>query len=266
MNVLNDTKILIPPNALKNLIYVDMEMQRSGETLWAVNQTKNDEQLRQVVEYYPALLEKLVREATEAKPYISVVLPIKNPAKVDAYLKNIFKQQNFPDFELIFIPLGSQLELQTLSTNCHVVDYSGDSLEDALKLGLQKSTGEYVLFTDENSTFLARDSFGNAAQLASDSKADVIHFSRHEKNARFILDDTFKFEGDSPTVFDSPRQSRAVFWLKNKFSRRLDTKIFKREFLTKYNINFDDGTEEFMFHALIQAEKYLIVPQAFCKE
>lgn len=274
MTVLNDTKIVIPSTGKRYLIYVDVDTQRSGETLWAVNKDKNDEQLHQILEYYPALLEKLVREAKEFKPYVSVILPIKNTSKADAYLKNILLQR-FPEFEIIFIPVGSRLELQQLPTNFHVADYLGNSLEDALKLGLQKSTGEYVLFTDEASTFfrlteknymLFRDALGNIAQFANDSKADVIHFSEHEENGKIVYDDAFKFEGDSPTVFDSPRQSRAVFWLKNKFSRRLETKIFKREFLAKYNINFDGGTEEFMFHALIQAEKYLIVPQAFCRE
>ena len=264
MAVLNDTKIFLPHNALGNLIYVDMDMQNSGETLWKVNQTKNDEQLRQIAEHYPALLEKLVREAAEFKPYISVVMPIKNPANVDTYLKNIYRQ-SFPEFELILVNLGSYLESQTLPTNFHVVNYPGGSLENALKLGLQKATGEYVLFIKENTTFF-KDSLEKVAQLADSSKADVLHFSGHEEKGYFISDDSFKLGRKSPTLSDSPRQSRASLWLEKKLSRRLDTKIFNREFLTKHDINFDGGTSEFMFHALIQAKKYLIVPQAFCKE
>lgn len=264
MTALNDTKIAIPPDAQPNLIYVDLDTQLIGETLWHINKTQNDIYLSQVMEHYPALLEKLFREAAEFKPYISVVMPMKNISDADACLKNIFVQ-SFPDFELIFINLGSRLEFQSLPTNFHVVNYLGGSLEDALKLGWQKAAGDYVLFKDEDSR-LFNDTLEKVAQFANDSRADVIHFSGHEKDARFIADDAIPFETIAPIFFDESRQSRAVLWLKNKLSRRLDTKIFKREFLTKHDINFDGGTSEFMFHALIQAEKYLLVPQAFCKE
>ena len=264
MTVLKNTKVAVPPDAQPNLIYVDLDTQLLGETLWHANKTQSDIYLRQVTEHYPALLEKLIREAAEFKPYISVILPMKNIADAETRLKNIFVQ-SFPDFELIFINLGSRLEFQSLPTNFHVVNYPGGSVLDALNLGLQKVASKYVLFTDENS-ILFNDALEKIAQLANDSKADVIHFSGHEKDARFIADDAIPFETIAPVFFDEPRQNRALLWFKDKLSRRLDTKIFKREFLTKHDINFDGGTSEFMFHALIQAEKYLLVPQAFCKE
>ncbi len=264
MAILNDTKVALPPAAQPDLIYVDLDTQLIGETLWHGNKIYNDIYLRQVTEHYPALLEKLIREAAEFKPYISVVLPMKNISDADTRLKNIFVQ-SFPDFELIFINLGSRLEFQRLPTNFRVVNYPGGSLEDALTLGLQRAAGDYVLFADENST-LFNDAIENLAQLSNDSKADVIHFSGHEKDARFIADDAISFETLAPVFFDEPRQSRAVFWLKGKLSRRLDTKIFRRKFLIEHDINFAGGTSEFLFHALIQAEKYLLVPQAFCKE
>ena len=263
MTVLNDTKIVITNSTQKTLIYLDADLERDGETLWRENKTRNDIYLNQIMEKYPVLLEKLIREAAETKPYISVILPIKNTSDVEAYLENI-SEQNFPDFELIFINLGSHLELQQLPTNFYVVDYPSGSFLDALKLGLQKAAGEYLLFTDENSR-LFNDTLEKVAQLANDSKADVIHFAGHMEGDKLISDDAIKFGNDSPTLLDAPRQSRAVFWLRNDLNQRLDTKIFKREFLTKHDINFDGGTSEFMFHALIQSEKYLIVPKAFCK-
>ena len=262
MAVLNNTKIVTPINAQRDLIYVDAKRERGNDTLWRQNRTQNNVYLRKIMEHYPALLEKLICEAAEFKPYISVVMPIKNTSNVDDCFKNNF-DQCFPEFELIFVNIDSRLELQTLPMNFHLVNYPGGSFRDALKLGLQKAAGKYVLFAEENSAFL-EDAIEKIAQLACDSEADVIHFSGHMENEKFISDDKFKFEKDTPTLFDSPRQSRAVFWLKNNLSRRLDTKIFKREFLTKHDINFDGGISEFMFHALIQAEKYLLVPQAFC--
>ena len=100
--------------------------------------------------------------------------------------------------------------------------------------------------------------------IANSSAAEIIHFSAHAEDGKIILDDALKFDTETPIFFEEPGQRRALFWFKNKLSRRLDTKIFKREFLTKHGINFNNGTEEFLFATLTQAEKYLIVPQAFC--
>ena len=263
MAVLNGTKIIVPPNAIKELIFVDIDTQNNGETLWSKNKTQNDIQLRQVIETYPALREKLIREVAEFKPYLSVIMLLENLDRLDACLKNI-SAQRFPDFELIIMNRGLHVEDLTLPTNFQVIDYPGGSELDALNLGLQKATGEYVLFKDTDS-FLTAGALDNIAQLAIDSKADVIHFAGHLKDDKFIFDDALIFESNAPIFFDEPRQNRALLWFQDKLSGRLDTKIFRREFLTRYEINFDDDLAEFMFRALTSAGKYLLVPQAFCK-
>ena len=266
MTVLNGAKIRIPAAAHSHLIYVDIDTQRSGETLYSVNKTQNDVQLRQVIEYYPALLETLIREDADSKPYISVVLPVKNLDNLSACIENIF-WQHFPDFELILINLGARINFPPLPTNFHVINYPGGSLVDALNLALRKAEGEYILFTDENS-LLPREGLDIVAKMADTSTADVIHFAGHVQifgnNLNVVFDDAPELRRDKPTFLEVARQNRAEMFLQNKLSRRLGTKIFKREFLTKHGINFDGGTEEFMFATLTQAEKYLLVPQAFC--
>ena len=264
MTVLNGTKIKIPAAAQRNLIYTDVERELYGETLWRENRIKNDSQLSQIIEYYPALLNLLIREAAEFKSYISVVMLIKNETVVLECLENIFAQ-NFPDFELIFINLASHKEFNLIPTNFHVINYPSGSLLDALNLGLRKVAGKYILFIDED-TILQKDALEIIAQLANDSRADVIHFAGHKrlKDEKFILDDAFDFEDDTPILFNESRQTRALLWLQNKLSGRLDTKIFKREFLIKYEIAFGEDLAEFLFQTLMTAEKYLLVPQAFC--
>ena len=120
------------------------------------------------------------------------------------------------------------------------------------------------MFKDADSIF-QNDALEVIAQAAVNSNADVIHFAGHLKDGKFILDDALKFESNAPIFFDEPKQSRALLWFQDKLSGRLDTKIFKREFLTRHKINFDKGLAEFLFGALTSAEKYLLVPQAFCK-
>ena len=262
MEVLNGTKIKIPTAAQNDLIYVDIDMQQNGETLWSVNQTQNDVQLRQVMEKYPALLEKLIREDLETKPYLSVVMLIKNIDNLNNCLDNFFIQK-FPDFELIIINTDSRIEASRLPTNFKIINYPGGTDLDALSLGLQKAMGDYILFKDADS-ILTRDALDIVAQMADNSVADVIHFAGHITAEKFILDDALQFDSNTPIFLDELKQIRAALWLQDKLSGRLDTKIFKREFLTKHKINFDDDLAEFMFKALVYAEKYLLVPQAFC--
>lgn len=265
MAVLNGTKIRIPAAAQSNLIFVDLDTQQSGETLWSINRTQNDVQLQKVIKCYPALLDKLIREAVDSKPYLTVIAPVKNPANLQACVENIF-QQKFPDCELIVINLGARINLPPLPMNFRVINYPNGSMTDALNLGLRKAAGDYVLFKGENS-ILPNDALNIAAQIVYASKADVIHFAGRVRivgnNGSLILDDAPELHCDKLTLLDVPIQSRAALWLQDKLSKRLDTKIFRRDFLTTHKLTFGGDTTEFMFKALTQAEKYLLVPQAF---
>lgn len=251
MAVLNGTKINVPVAAQRTLIYVDIDAQLGEETLASKNvgAGRNDLQIRHVIERYPAILDKLIRETTEFKPYLSVVAPIKNPAAIQACLKNIF-EQNFPDFELIVVNCGSRINLSPLPTNFRMINYPGGSLGDALNLGLRKASGDYVLFRDEISP-LPRNAFEFVVQAAELSSADVIHFAGRDRL-------------DKAAFLGASSRQRAVLWLQNRLSKRLDTKIFRRDFLTEHGLTFGDDPSEFMFQALIQAEGYLLVPQDLC--
>ena len=126
--------------------------------------------------------------------------------------------------------------------------------------------GDYVLFMDEK-TFLPKEALDIVAKVADDSKADVIHFAGHlqiiENSGNIVIDDAPELRRDRPIFFDSARQMRSALWLQNKLSWRLETKIFRRDFLTKHGLTFSNNITEFLFQALIDAEKYLLVPQAF---
>ena len=168
MTVLNNIKIKIPANPMSyhSFINVEITSKEAVKTLGQQNwhEGKYDGQFLKIIEHYPALLEKLIREDVESKPYLSVVMPVKNLAAMPACFENIF-WQTFPDFELILINCGARVEVPPLPTNFHVVNYPGGSFVDALNLGLQKAAGDYVLFKDENS-ILPREALDLAAQTA----------------------------------------------------------------------------------------------------
>ena len=257
MAVLNGTKIKVPLDAHNKIIYVDIDTQQRGETLWAHNKNHRDEQICRVMENYPALVDALIREDAESTPYISIVFSPEPQSEVVPCLEKIFRQ-NFPDFELIFVNRDRQMKFTSAPTNFRMINYPGGSLCDALNLGLRRAAGEYILFLDEILP-LPRDVLEIITQLADISRADVIHFASPFQAADEIFSDS-----DAPLLFDVPKQQRAVAWLQNKLSKRLDTKIFRRDFLTKHGLIFGDDPSEFMFRALIQAEDYLLVPQNLC--
>ena len=261
MAVLNGTKIKIPSKGQRYLIYDDIDMQRGEETLWSKNKNGNDVQLKQVIERYPALLDKLIREDADSKPALSVIVLLKNADKLNECLNNFFAQR-FADFELIVINVGARVQLPTLPTNFHVINYPGGNINDAFNLGLRKAAGDYVLFKDADSILT-----GNALEIVAQSlnSADVIHFAGHfQSDGKIIQDDKVSFNNEQKIFLDELKQTRALLWSQNKLSERLDTKIFRRELLIGNEINFDKGITEFLFRALIRSEKYLIVPQAFC--
>lgn len=264
MAVLNGTKIKIPSNPLRHLIYVDTDMQTGSENLYSQNKTQNDEHLQKVFEKYPELINVLIRENVEDKPYISIILLLKDVDKFNENFINTFKQ-NFPEFEVIVVNVSTQFKSPTLPMNFRFINYPGGSDMDALNIGLRKAEGEYILFQDENSK-LPRYGLSIVAQRTKDSQADVIHFAGHKQfsDEKFILDDAPELSDDKPALLDKMREKRAVLWFKDKLSGYLDTKIFRREFLTENGIKFEDDISDFMFQALIKADKYLIVPQAFC--
>ena len=143
------------------------------------------------------------------------------------------------------------------------MNYPGGSFAEALNLGLKKSAGEYILFKDETS-ILMRDSLEIAAKFIEVSKAEVIHFAgRIRLDGKFILDDSPELKRDVPILFDAPKQFRAAMWLQNKLSRRLDTKLFSKKFLTRQELKCGDDLSEFLFQALISAKNYLLVPKTF---
>ena len=264
MAVLNGTKIKIPANSISfgSFVYVDIDAQENGENLRQKNyvEDQNDVQLQKIIERYPALAEKLIREDAESKPFISVVLPIRNSADIPVQLENIF-WQSFPDFELIVVNAGARIELPNMPTNFRVIDYPGGSLADALNLGLRKAAGDYVLFKDESS-LLTRTALEIVAQAAQ-TNADVIHLAGHVRLAdnEIILDDAPELKTETPQFLDVSQQVRAALWFRDKIGKRLDTKIFRREFLLERKIKFDGELTDFMFRALVAAEKYLLVPQ-----
>ena len=247
-----------------SLINIDIDEHLDGETLWSKNKTQNDITLQRIMDKYPEILRALIREDANYRPYLSVIVFMKGNDNLNNFYKNI-STQRFSEFELIIINSGSPIENSKVLKQFPFINYPGASVDEAFSLGLQKAKGEYILFKDMKSTFKP-EALEIIAQIANGSQAEAIHFTGHDDPSNnFISDDVFNCGANSPILFNDLKQRLAMLWLENKLSKRLDTKIFRREFLIKHEINFDKGSSEFMFQALLAAERYLFVPQSFSK-
>lgn len=267
MAVLNGTKIKIPANAISNLIYIDADEQIGGETLSSTNFIGgNDLQLQNVISKYPAIVGKLLQEAAMFKPYISIIAVIKNSAELSSIFENV-RSNHFADFEVIAVNIGSRLDTQNLPHNFKLINFSYGTISAARNVGFNKSNGDFVIFTDAKN-FFVNGALPNIANFVNKFNADVIHFSAHFKVAEnkiyYVADDEFGGGNNKFAFAPLNKQVRAINWFQGKLSRRLDTKIFKREFLTKHNFKFDENDySEFIFSCLMAAEKYLLTSQAF---
>ena len=212
------------------------------------------------------MLENLIREAAECTPQISIILPITDPAVLQPCLENTFSL-NYPEYEFIVINCGARIQSPNLPDNFRIINYPEAAVANALNLGLKKSAGEYILFKDETS-FLLPESLDIAAELIENSNADVIHFAAHVEldgdGEKVVVDDAEELNVSEPGLLDLPRQLRADFFLQKKFSPWLDTKLIRKEFLTRHEIKFGDDISEFLFQILVEAKNYLLVPQVFC--
>ena len=208
----------------------------------------------------------LIRDAVNFAPKISIIMPVTDPAALQSCMENIFSL-NFPEYEFIVVNCGERIQSPNLPNNFRIINYPGATVANALNLGLKKSAGEYILFKDETS-FLLPESLDIAAELIEVSEADVIHFAAHVElvgdGENLVNDDAPELNVKEPGLLDLPRQLRADLFLQKKFSPWLDTKLFRKEFLMRLKLKFTDEISEFLFQALIQADKYLLVPQVFC--
>ncbi len=205
------------------------------------------------------------------KPAISVIMPVYNAEK---YLKEAIASvlnQTFQDFELIIVDDAStDSSLEICRQVClgrenvkliHREKNGGQAL--ARNDGMIRSTGKYISFID------ADDAYTPAAL--------EIMYKEAEKSQAEVLSSIGYMKDNTPAVFISNLQrpaklpadieSRIDFFCQGNIPFEVHIKMFRRDFLVKYNLLFDDialmEDTLFVFYALCLARKFLFIPQIF---
>lgn len=192
---------------------------------------------------------------------ISIVVPIYN---VEQYLERCVDSlinQTYTDIEIILVNDGStdsSLEIckryQQLDDRIIVIDKTNGGLSDARNFGLEKATGDYVLFVDSDDfvseetceKFVAK-TMGNPDIISGDAK--VIYEDRTNFMRRLMSEEE---ECDGETFLERELANGTMYmaaWLN----------LYKRSFLQENKLSFEKGLlhedEEFTPRAFLKAKK-----------
>jgi glycosyltransferase involved in cell wall biosynthesis len=182
MTVLNKKKIKIVENGYNYITYINpkRELGLSEEkTLFHENQKgRNDEQLENIVNYYPELVDILKTELII--PKISVIVPVYNAGK---YLKKCLDSlinQTLKDIEIICVNDGStDKSLETLRSyekkdkRITVINHPKNLGNQVAKnTGLKNAKGDYIGFSD-NDDWVDLNFFETLYKEAKSQNADL---------------------------------------------------------------------------------------------
>ncbi|QUH23766.1 glycosyltransferase [Methanobacterium alkalithermotolerans] len=240
MAVLNNRKIKVIKDGFKHLTYINPERElnlNDDGTLFEGNKDgRNDEQLSALLEFYPEIKDKLLREIT---PKVSVIIPVYNREK---YLKQCLDSvinQTLKNIEIICIDDGStDKSLEILNEyrkkdgRIIIINQKNQGSGLARNSGLKIAKGEYIGFVDSDD-WIDLNFYETLFTEAKKQDADlartlyVYEFQKHSKEEDYLnkIIHKRKSEGELLNV----NEHSVVIW----------NAIYKKEFLQKNNIYFD---------------------------
>lgn len=202
-------------------------------------------------------------------PEISIVMPVYN---CEDYLEETLScvfNQTFGDFELICVDDGSTdsslnilKEFADNDSRLKIISQENKGSGAARNRGLIESSGEYLFFIDSDD-YIVPDFLDVCIKNISKTDCDFlmfqiasirdglmdgdVMFTPYHMNEKFI----FNYEINKTSVINS----YFAPW----------SKFYKKEFLEKYNILFDEDLpyEDVLFHvkSMIKASKILFIPE-----
>lgn len=200
------------------------------------------------------------------KPLLSIVVPIYNK---DKYLQDcincILFQKNIENLELILINDGSSdnsLELckKNKRENFIIIDKKNEGPSIARNIGISLSKGEYVLFLDADD-YISDDGIDKIIEwIKNENKVDVCFLEA------YVFKNNGKIQKLGDNIKKQAINSNKTNVLKHlasrkKFTGSACTKLFRRDFLIKNNIEFpSDGRSAedlgFVRNCIMFSEKF----------
>lgn len=206
---------------------------------------------------------------------ISVIIPVYNAENdlinaIDSLLNQTF---GFENIELILVDDASTDNSKTIIKN-YQRDYENISLIELKEnsglpgkprsLGIDYASADYIIFLDSDDIYV-KEAFEILYDAIQESDSDFL-ISSHYTNLDGDMVKTNIIDTDDEIVSFYPLENQETF---NKLSYHDAPwgKIFKKEFLIKYNIRFPEDSlcedTYFYFKALINSSKVTILPKNY---
>ncbi|MDR0911886.1 MAG: glycosyltransferase [Methanobrevibacter sp.] len=238
MALKNNCKIKVVPNGYSKEIYVNPLRALNflnERSLWSENsQGNNDIFLKNIIEYYPEILEKL---KTDIKPKVSVIIPVYNREK---YLKKCLDSvvnQTLKHIEIICVNDGStdnSLKILEKYANedsrIKILNQENQGQSVARNNGMLIAKGEYIGFVDSDD-WIDLNFYEILFTEAKDKNADIVRttykesFTNNEKDPE--LNQLLKKKKNN-NEFLNPNDHSIAIW----------NAIYRKEFIETNNIYF----------------------------
>ena len=179
--------------------------------------------------------------------FISIIMPVYNSEQyVETAIRSVLTQ-SFNDFELICIDDGSTDssgkicdEISAEDSRLKVVHISNSGISHARNTGLKMAKGEYIGFCDNDDIFLPNALEDNVL-LLKENKADVVrwNFESIYYDRQGNIKNRYKREFKSGK-FSSKEEIAQNYLEIRQTIGEIWTGLYRREYLDKYNILFDE--------------------------
>ncbi len=171
-------------------------------------------------------------------PLISVIIPVYNAEQyVASSIESVLSQQDAADFEIVIINDGSKdgsldicRDYAERDKRIRLFDKPNGGVSSARNLGLDKATGEWVVFLDADD-WLTPDTFKLLAQHMSDN--DIIRFS---------IEDIFSAERRRKRVLRqaSGRDDTLRQLLGHRTILGIGGTAYRRSIIEEHHVRFDE--------------------------
>lgn len=202
---------------------------------------------------------------------LSIIIPVYNVYKYISQCLDSILNQNFSDFEIICVNDGSTdeslsvlQEYKNRDERIIIIDKKNEGSGIARNCGINIARGEYLFFVDGDD-WLEANSLEKMVSKAAELQTDILIFgglSYYEskgKSGGYSADKLPKKYFNK--VFSAKNIKKEIF----KFPSTAWTKLYKKDFLTKNNIKFQDlkaGQDQLpFFHSMITADRIAILPE-----
>jgi len=200
---------------------------------------------------------------------LSVIIPVYNTEKyITECLESIYSQ-NFYDFEVICVNDGStdtsldKLQIyQKRHSDLIIIDKANEGSGVARNLALKKAKGDYILFADSDDRYLD-GAFNEIIKKINNTNIEILIFGaltsvkEKPRTGHYSVEKIPKIFKNKE--FDNKDLEKSLFRLPSTAW----SKVYKREFLEKYNIRFQEikeGQDQIFFvKSMINASKMAVL-------